>query len=239
MERLLQHLKQGPTTRIGAFGSSNTQLGLHSRGRHNWVDWLDVGLGQHYGRVHHTINAGISGDTSRGMLERFDQHVRLYQPHGVIVTCGGNDCNPENKVSTGQFAENLRTILRQCREMPDCTPVLQTYYSADLCDIATSEPVRGQQFPAYMGVVREVAKETGTHLIDHLARWERLRLGDTADYRRLMLDFWHVNPIGNMVLGLDVLRHFGVTIGADMKALCAEGLAYQEKLDRLERGKAS
>ena len=83
IETILKRLEAGVKTRFVVFGSSNTERCIH--GLH-WFDWLDLGLKQTYGRVHHCINAGLGGDTTEGLLVRFDEDVALYQPHVVFVT---------------------------------------------------------------------------------------------------------------------------------------------------------
>ncbi|MBN1459075.1 MAG: SGNH/GDSL hydrolase family protein, partial [Armatimonadetes bacterium] len=119
-------------TRVVALGSSNTELAYHSEGRHNWFGWLEVGLRDRFGRVHHAINAGVSGETSRDMLGRFDRDVAHYRPHVVIITTGGNDCDPVHDLSRNEFEVNLRELVARCRALADCEVILQTYYAIDV-----------------------------------------------------------------------------------------------------------
>jgi lysophospholipase L1-like esterase len=233
MHQLIARLSAEPMTRIVALGSANTERGAHSEGCHNWVDWLDVGLRDHFGPVHHTINSGVSGDTSSGMLERFDRDVALYQPHIVVITTGGNDCNPVNGIDPEQFAENLRELVRRVSALPACAALLQTYYSFDT-EAVDDEPERARLFPLYMGVIRQVGATEGVALVDHLPRWELLRRQDLAGYRRLMRDPMHLNPLGNAVLGLDLLRWLGIAVSGETADRCAEGLEIQQQMDVLD-----
>lgn len=219
-------------TRIVALGSSNTELAYHSDGHHNWFGWLDVGLRDRFGRVHHAINAGVSGETSRDMLARFERDVAHYQPHVVIITTGGNDCSPEHGLPTHEFEGNLRTLIARCRAIDDCLVVMQTYYSFDL-EAMADESARARRFPEYMESVREVAASDEAILLDHLVRWERLRLQNYTTYRGLMRDRMHLNPLGNMLLGLDVLRHFGVEVTGETAEQCAQALGVQALMDQL------
>jgi acyl-CoA thioesterase-1 len=233
MEPVIRRLATAPMTRIVALGSSSTERAHHSEGSHNWADWLDVGLRARYGRVHHTINAGVSGETARQMLGRFDRDVAHYRPQVVMMMAGGNDCNPVNEITPALFREDLRELVGRVRSLGDCHSILQTYYSFDT-DSMQEEEERARQFPLYMEIVREVAREEGVVLFDHLARWERLRLREPHLYQTLMRDAMHVNPLGNMVIGLDVLRRFGAEVTGETAAHCAEGLEAQRVLDRLE-----
>jgi len=238
VESIVARLRAEPMTRIVALGSSNTELAYHCEGRHNWFDWLEVGLRDQYGRVHQAINAGVSGETSREMLGRFERDVALHQPHVLIVTVGGNDCSPANDVSEDEFRGNLRELVGSARGLRECQPILQTYYSFDVEKMQEQpypEPEQAVRFPGYMEVVREVAAREEVVLFDHLVRWERLRLAKPEIYRRLMRDTLHVNPRGNMVIGLEVLRRFGAKVAGETAGRCAEGLQVQRMLDELER----
>jgi lysophospholipase L1-like esterase len=234
LDQITDRLASEPMTRIVALGSSNTELAYHSEGGHNWFGWLEVGIRDHYGRVHQMVNAGVSGETSRDLLSRFERDVALYCPHVVIVTVGGNDCNPESGISLDQFRSNLTALVRAVREIGNCEPILQTYYSFDIANMP-EEPDRAALFPQYMSAVREVAADGSAIVIDHLVRWERLRTRRPDAYRTLMRDAMHLNPLGNMVLGLDVLRHFGVQVSGETAQHCRQGIEVQHLLDELER----
>jgi hypothetical protein len=84
-----------------------------------------------------------------------------------------------------------------------------------------------------MDIVRQVAAETASTLIDHHRRWERLRLRHFEHYQKLMIDALHVNELGNMLLGLDLMRAFEA-VPEETALYCAEGLEYQRLLDQLE-----
>ena len=226
IETILKRLKTGVKTRFVAFGSSNTERriqGLH------WFDWLDLGLKQTYGRVHHCINAGLGGDTTEGLLVRFDEDVALYQPHVVFVTIGGNDANPDSGISASMYYKNLHNLVALIWDL-DAIPILQTYYAADIPNLGESHSSRFLQF---MDIVRRTADETNTLLVDHLKRWEPLRLAHPLLYLALMQDALHVNPLGNMVIGLDLIRTFKANLEEPQLESCAVGICYQKRIDQL------
>ncbi len=209
-----------------AFGSSNTERRIH--GLH-WFDWLELGLAQTYGRRHHFINAGVGGDTTRDLLARFDEDVALYQPHVVFVTIGGNDAKPDSGIDEEAFQANLRELERRIRDL-DAIPVFQTYYAADVEGLG---PAHGTRFLAFMTVVRRAALGTSSILVDHHRRWEPLRQQHVDLYRELMQDPLHVNPLGNMLMGLDLIRAFGAQLAEEQATFCARGLLFQRILDAL------
>ena len=236
---IIERFRREPMTRIVAIGSSNVAKGYHCDGAYNWLDWLDVGLSQTWGRKHIVINAGVSGQTCRQCLDRFDRDVALFQPNVVIVSVGGNDANPATNTSTEQFRQDLNEMVDRIQAMPDCVAVLQTYYSFDIERMTGKEEGRAQRFPHYMQIVRLVARQRGVPLIDHLARWERLRKADPHTYRRCMRDPLHLSPLGHQVLGLDELRFFESELVKNLKEVCQPGYALQTRLDTLQPQDAS
>lgn len=226
MEAILRRFTEGQKTRIVAFGSSNTERRIH--GLH-WFDWLDLGIKQTYGRVHHCINAGLGGDTSRGLLLRFDEDVALYQPHIVFITVGGNDAKPDSGIDAKEFQRNLHQLHTNVQGL-GARVIFQTYYSADVVGL---EQAHGSRFLAFMDVIREVAAETGAILVDHHRRWEPLRLRYFATYQRMMIDPLHVNALGNMVMGLDLMRVFKTALDDEQRLFCTGGVRIQQQLDTL------
>ncbi|OQA81797.1 MAG: hypothetical protein BWY31_03669 [Lentisphaerae bacterium ADurb.Bin242] len=49
-------------------------------------------------------------------------------------------------------------------------------------------------------------------LNDNYSRWDKLRLKNPQLYRLLMRDSLHVNPDGNCVIELDLIRKFGLLL---------------------------
>ena len=186
-----------------AFGSSNTARGIP--GMH-WLDCLELAGKALCGPDLVCINSGRNGDTTNDLLERIDRHCLAYEPHIAFITIGGNDSNPDCGVSAEAFRENLFRIVGQLRDI-GCRPVLQTYYAVDV-EAMGSQHAAG--FSEMMEAVRSIGNESGCMVIDHLKRWEMLRLADLSIYRSLMKDAMHVNATGNLVLGLDIVRAFSL-----------------------------
>lgn len=213
--------------RVCAFGSSNTQrrsVGMH------WFDHLDLGFRRRFGgEVGTFVNSGIGGHTSDELLARFDRDVASFRPDLTIITVGGNDAKPERTQGDQVFHHNLVELVDRCRTI-DSDVLLQTYYA---CDIELMAPAYGQNFLRTMDIIREVAAETGTQLMDHLVRWEPLRLRAPEIYRLLKVDAMHVNELGNQILGLDLLRAFGLEVTADDLPHYATALFAQLAMDTL------
>ncbi|MCI0347325.1 MAG: GDSL-type esterase/lipase family protein, partial [Chloroflexi bacterium] len=59
-------------------------------------------------------NAGVSGDTTAGALQRLGSDVLAHRPKLVVVELGANDAF--RRVPSAQTLQNLRTIVRRVRE---------------------------------------------------------------------------------------------------------------------------
>lgn len=188
--------------RVLAFGSSNTERfipGMH------WFDCFELGLKNKFGRIHHCINSGIGGETSRDLLKRFPTDAEFYKPDMAFITIGGNDSNPDDRhLDDVQFQSNLLEIERKLRDL-GCFVIFQTYYAP-----IPEEVMAGhyQTFCRYMDIARKVAAKTNSGLIDHFKLWLPLQRQMPKKHRELMNDAFHVNETGNLVLGLFVARQF-------------------------------
>ena len=190
------------SVRIVAFGSSNTELHWHSLGRNNWVSWLDCALREWVGRHVTMINQGISGETAEDLLVRIDRDVVSYSPTAVIVTVAGNDAMRGHSLET--YRNNILEIIKIIQEI-DAIPILQTYYSP-LYEEITVESF--QEFPKFVEINRTLASEKELPLIDQYKYFYPFYENDRENYKKLMLDGLHVNPIGNTIMGIIVCRLF-------------------------------
>lgn len=223
---IFEGLKTGKCARrprILAFGSSNTQR--HTVGMH-WFDCFELAVYETYA-LPRCINSGVGGDSTKKLLDRFEEEAALFKPDMTFLTVGGNDSFTRNNVSFEEFKTNLLELHRRFSEM-DCPVVFQTYYSPNP---ETPEANEIDRFYKVMDIVRDVAKETGSDLIDHLARWEPFRKKFKAEYESLMRDGFHVNEIGNMVIGLDIARHFGLKLGENRPDYWRVARLYQRLMD--------
>jgi lysophospholipase L1-like esterase len=224
VESFLKKFRAGEFMRVVAFGSSNTErrlVGMH------WFDCFELACRTQVGPHIASINSGKGGDSTRDLLARIDRDCLAHHPDLVFITVGGNDSNPAKEMARAEYKENLRNIIDRIRSIGG-EPVLQTYYAFDLENM---NPHHAETFTSMMQAVREMSKETDCMLIDHLARWEPLRQRCVNVYRRLLCDALHTNPTGNIVLGLDIARAFGLELPDD--ACFREGRGIQALLDIL------
>jgi lysophospholipase L1-like esterase len=208
VESVIERFRRWQTTRVLAFGSSNTERrvsGMH------WFDGFELAVVQTHGRMIRCVNTGVGGNTTRELLARFEDDAAFYRPHLAFVTIGGNDANPERAMDAAEFERNLRDIHRRFDAL-GCAVVFQTYYAPDPAQVGAAHLAA---FRENMETVRRTAAACGADLIDHLRRWEPFRRAHPAVYAGLMIDGFHVSARGNLVMALDIARHFGLQLGAD------------------------
>lgn len=199
---VVERLEQLEHFRLVALGASNTDRYMPCM---HWVDVLEVGLRTRFGRKFQLIDSGVSGNNTREALARFDRDVAFFQPALVIVTLGGNDCRTDDKkVSESEFRDNM-TLIGHKIEALKAIPVFQTYYKMDL---EAMEPERAKNFVRNMEIVREVAQEHSWHLVDQYAVFDKLP--PLVHRYKLMINAMHTNEEGNLLMGIELLRHFDV-----------------------------
>ena len=197
---VIARLKDQSEIRIVLFGASNTDRympGIH------WGDVLHLGLRYKYGKPLWVINSGSNGNNTREALARFDRDVKSFSPDIVIVTLGGNDCDtrPEKFVPEVEYRRNLRKIADRIHSV-NAIAVFQTYYRMD---IAAMEAERASGFLRNMDIIREEAENNNWPLVDQMKLFDQL---DEDEFRyKYMLNPMHVNENGNILIGLELLRH--------------------------------
>lgn len=205
LEHLYEEKKQ---PKILFYGSSNTAR--CNKGAH-WGDCLEVGLYEKFGGAHRSFNMGVSGNTSRDLLQRFSSDVAAYKPDLVILTIGGNDSNPAQEMSETEFHDNLIKLHRDINNL-GAAVLFQTYYAPNKTTFAADHLPR---FHRYMQIIREVAQETSSFLHDSLTRWINLQNTCPQRYAFQMYDALHLNSYGNRVFGLDLARFLGCSVKDD------------------------
>lgn len=115
------------------------------------------------------INTGISGDTSRGMRERWQRDVLDLKPDYVSVLIGTNDVwrqfdTPERTelhISPEEYRRNLRAVLKDTVSRVKGM-ILMTPY---VMEIWKEDPMRCRM-AEYGAIVKELAAEFGVVAVD-------------------------------------------------------------------------
>jgi len=139
------------------------------------------------------VNAGVSGDTSRGGLERIDW-VLMAQPRVLVIELGGNDAL--RGIEPTSMEENLQAIIDRARLQRDDVEIVLVGMQAP--------PNLGSTYGARFSVVfPRVAERNGARLVPFL-------LEDVGGIPELnQPDGIHPTVEGHQILADNVWRTLG------------------------------
>lgn len=193
-----QNAPQSPVVTIACLGDSVTHgcfevftnrhgcIDTYYRPTEGYVGQLQAALNEMYpaGAVS-MINAGVSGGSAAGGLERLDRDVLAHHPDLVIVNFALNDsCGGMEKIS--EYAKNMQTIMeRVLASGAECMlltpnrmcayidPSIQGEVLVNAAKISTQTQNAGV-LDAYVNAAREAAGRLGVPVADAYAVWNRL-----------------------------------------------------------------
>ncbi|MEO5957507.1 MAG: GDSL-type esterase/lipase family protein, partial [Opitutaceae bacterium] len=132
-------------------------------------------------------NRGIAGDTTRGMLSRFEDNVLALHPKAMVFLGGINDLFGPGTPET--ISTNLRSILERSRKSGDM-PIF-------VCEVL---PCKGRPSELVMAVNAALAKVVGDFANVHLVKtYAPLLKPDGTPDETLFLDGTHPNDAGYAV----------------------------------------
>ena len=161
-------------------------------------------------RLIRVTNSGISGNTSKTLLERFDRDVVALNPDWVSVCIGINDVwrqfdmpeMPEYHVYPEEYEQNLTTMFDKLENRVKgiflCTPYIM-------------EPEKGDRMRArmdeYCAICRRLAEARGCVFVDFQGLYDRF-----FTHRHSALIAWdriHPNQIGATLMAREFLSKCG------------------------------
>ncbi len=211
MERIKERLRTGQETTWIFYGGSSCQGAFHT---HGWRDYGEIFEERVRFELHRPldvmINNAFSGNTTRDLLSSFGRRIEQFKPDVVFLMVGLNDCNPEREVSLQEFETNLQELQRRIASWGGLM-VVQTAQPI----APGGSPAREQTFDAYMDILRKVAKETNSPLIDHTDIWRRY----AKQPAYWMSDALHPNQYGHLFFAHTLFRALGI-FDPDTSAVC-------------------
>ena len=179
------------------FGASNTALS-------QWPSEVAKELNMNL------INAGIGGNTTSHGIARFERDVASADPDFVTICFGTNDFYRKNgldpQVTPEDYRQNLMTMVGQTTAL-GAVPILIT--SPFITETASGGAARYPEgsvntaLDVYVEVMREVAKETKTALVDIHALCDEQY--STVDF--LSGDGVHLSPLGDKAFADAVIAY--------------------------------
>ncbi len=155
-------------------------------------------------------NAGISGNTSSDLLERFDRDVVSLHPDWVSICIGINDvwrqfdcpAMPDTHVLPEQYRSNLEQMLRRLEGRVKGVILCTPYYM----EPNAVDPMRARM-DEYSAICRTLAAEHGCILVDFQEMYNRFfcfRHSSSIAWDRV-----HPNEMGAALMAREILRACG------------------------------
>ncbi|MBE6903544.1 MAG: GDSL family lipase [Ruminococcaceae bacterium] len=156
------------------------------------------------------INSGISGNTSRDLLARFDTTVLNHKPDWISICIGINDvwrqfdspCILDFHISPEEYAENLEKMIvsskAECKGVIVCTP----YYIENL-----REDKMRARMDEYSAICKKLAEKYGCIFVDFQTMYENYC--QICHSSSVAWDRVHPNQIGSTLMAKEILKHCG------------------------------
>lgn len=197
--------KQG----VAFMGDSITQAGADTPV--GYVRLIVSGLAAN-GIVVTPVPAGISGHKSNDMLARLDKDVLSKKPDWMTLSCGVNDVwHGERGVTLDKYKENITAIIDRAQ----AAGVKVVILTSTMITEKQTDP-NNQKLVAYNDFLRQIAKEKNCPLADLNAEMQAVVSAETqaaggkAPGNFVTADGVHMNPRGNEMMAIGVLRAFGL-----------------------------
>ena len=183
--------------------------GLHDNLGHGYVRMVDNLLASCYPEVILRVtNSGISGNTSRDLLARFDRDVVALKPDWVSICIGINDvwrqfdmpAMPDRQVSPEEYRDNVEKMILKVKDQVKGVFLLSPYIMEP-----NREDFMRSRMDTYVEICRELAQKHGCVFID----LQKL-FADYCSIRHSCFIAWdriHPNEIGAMLIAREFLKH--------------------------------
>jgi len=188
-------------------GDSITHGAEHTQGRRSYTEHFAERVRWELRRfLDVVINTGVVGERSRGLLKNLEWRTKRFRPDVVSVMIGMNDAQtgPEGRA---EFRQNLRAIVQQIRG-DGILLLLHTPNGIDV-ELKTSHA----DLRAYVGIVRETAREFDVACIDHWAHWKKARSDSRQTDGWLTADGIHPGVYGHREIAKLIFARLGIFDG--------------------------
>jgi lysophospholipase L1-like esterase len=198
-------------------GDSNTNYGIDypvlSRQRHlGGIEFFTMARSK--GRLRAGKNAGLNGDSSSGLLARFDADVIAQDPDTCHIMIGTNDAVGSIPVAT--YAANLTAIVAKCRAA-GIMPVLSLVLPLG----PTGDP-RRLFVPAYNAWLKKFTANEGVPLIDTFGAVIDPATGSIRATLQSTGDNTHINALGCGAVAARIWAAIEALIPASVSHLSAD-----------------
>lgn len=153
-------------------------------------------------------NAGISGNTSRDLLARFDEDVVSLKPDWVSVCIGVNDVwrqfdSPaiaDAAVMPDEYEKNIEQMIEKVKGKVKGIFILSPYYMEP-----NREDMMRKRMDEYVDVCKKLAKKHGCIFVDFQKMYENYCKVRHSSY--IAWDRVHPNQVGATLMAREFLKH--------------------------------
>ena len=153
-------------------------------------------------------NSGISGNTSRDLLARFDRDVVDLNPDWVSICIGINDvwrqfdspANPDRPSFPEEYERNVEEMILRVKDKVKGVFILSPYYIEP-----NREDDMRKRMDEYVAICEKLAKKHNCTFVNFQKMYE-----DYCKYRHSSFIAWdrvHPNQIGSTLMAKEVLKH--------------------------------
>ena len=190
-------------------GSANpVGEGLFDNVGHSYVRIIENMLAVYYPEIKIRVtNSGISGNTSRDLLARFDRDVVDLNPDWVSICIGINDVwrqfdspsIPDCHVMPDEYAKNLETMILKVKDKVKGVFVLTPYIMEP-----NSEDMMRSRMNEYVQICSDLAQKYGCIFVDFQKMYEDYCWIRHSSY--IAWDRIHPNQIGATLMAREFLK---------------------------------
>ena len=153
------------------------------------------------------VNAGISGNTSRTLLERFERDVISQSPDWVSICIGINDVwrqfdlpQVNDQISPEEYRNNLEKMLSMLKNKVKGIFIASPYY----IEPNRNDPMR-KRMDEYTAICRDLSEKHGCVFIDFQLMFENYCKSRHSAY--IAWDRVHPNRVGALLMAREFLNH--------------------------------
>lgn len=197
-------------------GSTNpVGEGLFDNVGRGYVRVVENMLAVYYPQIRLRVtNSGISGNTSRDLLERFDRDVVALNPDWVSICIGINDvwrqfdcpAMPDVQVTPEEYRSNVETMIEKAKGSVKGVFLLSPYIIEP-----NAEDAMRRRLDEYVSICRELAEKHGCRFVDFQQMY-----ANYCQYRHSSYIAWdriHPNQIGATLMAKTFLEACGFDYG--------------------------
>lgn len=213
-----QSLSVGQNQKIAFLGDSITHFGV--RHKSGYVKLVVKGF-EANGISVKSIPAGVSGHKSDQMLARLDRDVLSKNPDWMLLSCGVNDVwHGPRGIAIDAYMKNIAQIIDTAQSKNVKVMILTSTMIREDPDNDLNKKLE-----PYNAFLRKLSKKKNCLLADLNADMRRSLAGVAPAIRKtgvaLTTDGIHMNPLGDEMMAMGILRAFGMKESQIQKAKSA------------------